>query len=203
MIIFILIVINDLGKRIKPTQRYRGPMQNLRFSTTFFVKIILGMFITVLLFGQANAASEPRLLGEYGKWNAFSFTDDQGKKVCFMSSTPSEAKGNYTKRGEIFAFITHWPSKGYRNMINIDTGYPYKVNSEVDVKIGSQDFTLATEGEKAWAYNQATDNKITEAIRQGSTMVVKGYSTRGTLTTDTYSLSGSADAYDAITRECY
>lgn len=178
-------------------------MQVLHYSGSTVIKTGLLLVILVMLFhGQASAASEPKLLGSYGKWNAFVFKDEAGKKVCFMSSKPTDKKGNYTQRGEVFAYVTHWPSKGYRNMINIDTGYTYKTNSTVSVKIGSRDFTLATEGEKAWAYNQADDNAITEAIRKGMNMVVKGTSSRGTLTTDTYSLKGSGDAHDAISREC-
>ncbi len=33
-------------------------------------------------------------------------------------------------------------------------------------------------------------------------MIVAGISSRGTLTTDTYSLNGFTAAYDAITRAC-
>ena len=44
--------------------------------------------------------------------------------------------------------------------------------------------------------------KRTDAIRKGSKVVVKGTSSRGTLTTDTFSLKGSGNAHDAITKEC-
>jgi hypothetical protein len=33
-------------------------------------------------------------------------------------------------------------------------------------------------------------------------MTVKGMSKRGTLTTDTFSLKGSGEAYDAVSKEC-
>lgn len=170
-------------------------------SKTLKVSLLLAGIIA--LGGQnATASSTPKHLGKFGNWNAFTFNDDAGKKVCFMSSTPASAKGNYNRRGDIYAYITHWPSKGHKNMINIDTGYPYKANSMVDVAIGGDKFKLATEGEKAWAYNQSDDDEITTAIRKGSTMIVKGTSTRGTLTTDTYSLRGTGEAYDAISKAC-
>jgi hypothetical protein len=54
----------------------------------------------------------------------------------------------------------------------------------------------------AWAPDTAQDNAITEAIKTGSSMVVKGTSSRGTVTTDTFSLSGSSKAYEAISTEC-
>jgi hypothetical protein len=156
-----------------------------------------------LSFSQAAfASSDPTALGTFGDWSAYQFTDDAGSKVCFMSSKPKSAKGNYTRRGDIHAYITHWPSKGHKNMINIDTGYAYKTNSTVSVSIDGTTFTLATEGEKAWAYDQADDDKISAAIQKGSRMVVKGTSSRGTATTDTYSLKGTSKAYDAISKAC-
>lgn len=167
------------------------------------LKLSLLLAGIIALGGQnATASSTPKLLGTYGNWNAFTFNDDAGQKVCFMSSKPASAKGNYTRRGDIYAYITHWPSKGHTNMINIDTGYAYKANSMVDLSVGDKKFQLATEGEKAWAYNQSDDDRITQAIREGSTLIVKGTSSRGTLTTDTYSLRGTADAYDAISKAC-
>ena len=171
------------------------------FSKTFKISIVMAGLIA-LGSPQATASTAPSLLGAFDNWNAFSFTDDTGKKVCFMSSKPVSAKGNYTRRGDIYAYITHWPSKGHKNMINFDTGYTYKANSMVDVSVNGEKFQLATEGEKAWAYNQSDDDKITDAIRKGSTMVVKGVSSRGTETTDTYSLKGTADAFDAISKAC-
>ena len=124
-------------------KKKRGTMSIL--SKSLKLSLLLAGIITIG--GQnATASSAPKLLGTYDNWNAFTFTDDSGKKVCFMSSKPVSAKGDYTKRGDIYAYITHWPSKGHKNMINIDTGYGYKANSMVDVAIGNDKFSLATEG---------------------------------------------------------
>lgn len=164
--------------------------------------IFIGIFMVFVQAGSAEASSDPKLIGTYGNWSAYEFKDDDGKKVCFMSSKPTSAKGNYKRRGDIYAYITHWPSKGHRNMINIDTGYPYKKGSTVSLSIDGSKFTLATEGEKAWAYDQPSDDKIAKAIQKGSRMIVKGTSTRGTLTTDTYSLKGTTKAYQAISKAC-
>ncbi len=157
------------------------------------------MAVTPLM---ADAASGPQPLGQFGDWRAFEFRDEAGEKVCFMSSKPKKDEGNYTRRGDIFAYVTHWPSKGHRNMINIDAGYTYKPNSTVSLAIGNDKFTLATEGEKAWAYDQSDDDKISDAIKHGSRMIIKGTSSRGTLTTDTYSLSGTSKALEAINEAC-
>ena len=66
----------------------------------------------------------------------------------------------------------------------------------------NKNFRLFTQGETAWAKDADTDKALVTAMRSGSRMVVKGTSTRGTLTTDTYSLSGFSRAYERASREC-
>lgn len=119
-----------------------------------------------------------------------------------MASTPKKAEGNYSSRGKIYALITHRPAEGTKNVFSYITGYSYKEGSEVTVQIGSDKFTLFTQDETAWAPDAETDNRLVQAIRGGTTMMVKGTSARGTVTTDVYGLKGSGDAHDAISKEC-
>ena len=48
----------------------------------------------------------------------------------------------------------------------------------------------------------ADEQKLIEAMKKGSKLVVKATSTRGTQTTDTYSLNGLSQAMDAIATAC-
>ena len=57
------------------------------------------------LFRTAMAA-EPQLLGSFRDWNAFSY-EENGNKVCYMSSRPKKDEGNYKQRGDIYVLITH------------------------------------------------------------------------------------------------
>lgn len=150
---------------------------------------------------QQAVAAEPRLLGTYSDWSAYVFMEGDSK-VCYMASQPSKAEGNYTRRGEVFALITHRPTEGTKNVFSYITGYPYKPGSDATVKIGSTNFTLFTQDETAWAADAAADNKIAATIKRGSKMVIKGTSGRGTLTTDTFGLKGSSAAHEAISKEC-
>ena len=147
-------------------------------------------------------AGEQRLMSAYDAWEAYVF-DENGSKVCYMASQPGNAEGNYTKRGDSFALITHRPADNTRNVFSYIAGYPYKAGSEVVLKIDEQEFKLFTQDETAWAPDSETDNKIVDALKNGKTMVVNGTSTRGTKTKDTYSLKGSTKAYEKITEECF
>lgn len=146
-------------------------------------------------------AGQPRLLATHGDWEVYVFFED-GHKVCYMASQPKFKEGNYTKRGEPFALITHRPAENTSDVFSYITGYGYKAGSEANVSIDGDDFALFTQDETAWAPDPETDRKLAKAIRDGSKMVVTGTSSRGTLTTDTFSLSGSSKAYERISSEC-
>lgn len=149
----------------------------------------------------AAHAADPKIIGSYGAWTAYSF-DEKAGKVCYMASQPEKAEGDYSARGDIFALVTHRPGEKSRDVVSIVAGYPYKEGSEVELSVGKKDWNLFTQGERAWARDSKTDQAIVESLRKGSKLVVKGTSARGTLTTDTYSLAGSNNAYEAISKAC-
>lgn len=149
----------------------------------------------------ARADDAPKKIGDFGDWTAYTFMED-GNRVCYMASQPKKDEGSYSRRDEIFALITNRPAEGSKNVFSYIAGYPYKGGSDVTVSFGDQKFTLFTQDDTAWAPDAATDNQISEMVRKSSKMIVKGTSSRGTATTDTFSLSGSGAAYDAISKEC-
>lgn len=146
-------------------------------------------------------ASEPRLIATHGDWSAYSFIEN-GNKVCYMASRPKTAVGNYTSRGNIYALVTHRPAEGTNDVFSYITGYPYKPGGEVTIQVNGRTFKLFTQDDTAWNADAAADRALAAAIRSGSNMVVKGTSKRGTLTTDTFGLSGSSKAHAAISKEC-
>ena len=157
--------------------------------------------MAVLMAPVVAHAGEPRLIGTFKAWSAYVF-DEDGSKVCYMAAKPDGEHGDYTKRGEIFALITHRPSEGTRNVFSYITGYSYKPGSDASIDIDGEKFVLFTQDETAWSPDAETDVRLVEAIKSGTKMVVKGKSSRGTSTTDTFSLSGSTDAHEKISKEC-
>ncbi|QCG86924.1 hypothetical protein E6C72_03730 [Azospirillum sp. TSH100] len=146
------------------------------------------------------AAADPRHLGTFKDWNAFLF-EEKGQKVCYMSSQPKKSEPK-AKRGDIYTLVTHRPAEKALDVVSIIVGYPFKKGSEAEVSIDGKDFKLFTDGETAWARDADADRAVTTALRNGKQMVVKGVSGRGTKTTDTYSLAGVGQAYDAINEAC-
>jgi len=170
--------------------------------------VLAALCLAALSMGSVSAlaqmgAKDPVSLGTFGAWTAYTF-DDGGGKVCFMSSQPikQEASVQGAKRGAAFMFVTHWAVEKTKNVISISVGYTLRENGSVTLAVDGSNFTLFTQGEMAWTRDQTTDDAISAALAQGSNVTVKGTSWRGTHTTDTYSLQGSADAYRAISQEC-
>ncbi len=167
--------------------------------------LLIAIFVAALL-GAAALVPAARAqgiqrVGIYGDWSAFKFSED-GNPACYMSSEPTKATGDYKKRGDVFAIVTHRPAEKRIGEVSIIAGYAYKKDSTVAVAIGTQGFELFTQDDGAWALDAATDKKLVQAMRRGNRMVVKGTSSRGTLTTDTYSLKGFTKAYRAIGKAC-
>jgi len=170
-----------------------GPMTHFR---SFWLGIVLAL-------GTAGAvhAQEPQTIGRNSDWIAYTYKSG-GKTVCYMASTPLKAEGNYSKRGEIHAMVTHRPGENRIDEVSIQAGYTYKETVPVEVQVGSLKVRLFTEGESAWTVDKDTDKQLVQAMIKGNTMVVQGTSARGTNTKDTYSLSGFTRAYKAISTAC-
>lgn len=176
------------------------------FATTPFRMLSLSGLGLVLQLGltalaHPAAAQGIQRVGDYGKWSAFTFTEN-GKPACYMASRPTKAEGDYTKRGDIYAIVTHRPSESRRDEVSIVAGYTYQKDSWVEVIIGDQKFQMFTQDDGAWAPDKESDKALVQAMIKGRTMIVKGTSSRGTLTTDTYSLNGFTKAYQAIAKAC-
>ena len=165
------------------------------------MKNTLFLLLAALVFASPALASEQKEIGTFGVWSAYVF-DENGGKVCYMAAKPDKAEGKYAKRGDIVAMITHRPGEGTKNVFSYMSGYGYKKGSDVNLTVDAKKFTLFTQNDMAWAADAGADANIATAIKNGSKMVVKGVSGKGTETKDSFSLKGSTKAYEAITKAC-
>lgn len=141
------------------------------------------------------------VIGVYQDWTAYQ-TGSGATKVCYMASKPTKDEGKYSKRGEIYALVTHRPGAKSFNVVSVHTGYRYKEGSTAEVVVGGNKFALFTHNETAWATDSADDKALVRIMRAGSKMIIRGRSWRGTATKDTYSLTGFTAAHRAINKAC-
>lgn len=150
----------------------------------------------------AQQAAEPVALGNNGAWTAYRIGDG-AERVCFIASQPTRDEGDYTRRGDIFTVVSHLPAQSRFDEVSVVAGYTYREGADVTIQVdGGNRFTLFTQGDRAWTPDDETDARLVQAMVRGNQMVVRGTSSRGTLTTDTYSLVGFTASRNLIEAEC-
>ena len=153
------------------------------------LNILLKFIFLVTLFFSSKLLSI-----EVGKWT---FVNDEN--WCYIGSIPSKEEGDYTQRGDTY-FLVYRINKDPEPAVQINAGYNYNEEKEVEITIDQSNFILFTQGDSAWSNKQ--DKDIIYAMKKGKNMIVKGISSRGTLTTDTYTLMGFTAAYNKLDKEC-
>ena len=68
--------------------------------------------------------------------------------------------------------------------------------------MGDETFDLLPKGANLWVKNAARESALITQMKAGVTLVVKAASTKGSPTTDSYSLEGFSQAMDRLTKEC-
>jgi hypothetical protein len=100
-------------------------------------------------------------------------------------------------------FISTRPTEKVSNEVSVlVTGYVFKPNSEASVAVGGANFPMYTQNDGAWVKNAAEEAKLLDTMRKGADAVIKATSSRGTQTTDTFSLKGIGQAVDRASQEC-
>ena len=108
---------------------------NLKITYKFLLTILI-----IFLFTEIKSKE----LGKFNDWSAYA--EGEGKNLaCLAVSKPKKAEGNYKRRGEIFAVITHLPGQNKWNEFSIVAGYNYKADSNPEITVGDAKFQLFTE----------------------------------------------------------
>ena len=161
---------------------------------------LLALAVTLAAWTAGPAAAQD--LGRFRDWNAHRFTEE-GSRVCTMWSQPTKAQGKYTRRGEVFALVSHRPAEKQIGVVWFEMGYPFAADRELSVAIDAgKPVLLPVNGSIAEHDSPEVSRGLVRKMRAGARMVVTGRSQRGTETVDTYSLAGFTASYEAISKAC-
>ena len=150
---------------------------------TFFI------FILILTFATSSYANV-----EMGKWNFIKEVD-----YCFIGSAPVETDLPESKQRGNTYILVYRINKSKDAIVQISAGYPYKKDQNVDVTIDNVQFDFYSDDDTAWSND---DNKVIFAMKKGIKLTVNGESSRGTKTTDIYTLKGFTAAYNQLFNDC-
>ena len=134
---------------------------------------------------------------EKGKW---SFVKDD--TWCYIGSLPLKSDLPDTKkRGENYILVYKLIGSD-ENIIQVEAGYDYNLNSDILVKIDQAEYgfyTTEDSSDTAWTNN---DSEVIYAMKMGLELILNGESSRGTITNDTYTLKGFTAAFNKLNEDC-
>ena len=149
----------------------------------FFIPFVFSLFFYTNLYSI-----------EVGKWSFF--VEDT---YCYIVSAPTKEEGDYTKRGDVYVLV-YRINKSPDQIVEISSGYNYDESKPVIVKIDQTSFKFFSKEDSAWTKEE--DKKVILSMQKGIKMIIQGYSFKGTLTTDTYTLKGFTSAFNKLSKDC-
>lgn len=157
--------------------------------------------VGVALAGTMVMAQNVKSIGTFSSWTAFTH-GEAASLLCFATAQPTKQEPTNAKRNPAFIYVSSWPKDGVKAEVSVRVGYTVRKDSDVTVAVGSASFKLFGRGDRAYVADATEELKLIEAMRKGSTLIVRGTSDRGTATTDTYSLAGISQALQAVATTC-
>ncbi len=163
-----------------------------------FINFILICFLS----SEAFSDDGVKEIGNFDDWTAY-YWDLKDGKVCAIISSPLKEEGRYTRRGKVYSQVSLNEGNSGNGVVSFQAGYIYKNDSEVNVNIDKKNkLVLFPIDRVAWTISPEEDRQLINFMKLGNEMIVRGISSRGTNTKDTYSLRGFSAALKSITKEC-
>lgn len=153
------------------------------------------------LYAATLPARALQLKETYKDWAVY-VHEDKSQRNCFAISKPLEMEPKTANRGTVFVYVSSWPADKVKNEVSVKIGYPMANDAAPAVIVGSDQFNLFADGDKAFVADETMESSLIDAMRKGSSLIVKGRSARGTETIDKYSLNGIKAALDRVSQEC-
>jgi hypothetical protein len=149
-----------------------------------------------------KGSDKPEQLGSYGEWGAYAAQNGRSR-TCYALGQPKERTPKAKlKDASAYIFISTRPAENIHNEVAINLGYPTKDGSAAVADIDGDSYELITKGTNAWVKDQSREREFVGAMRGGAKLIVKAASSKGTTTTDSYSLKGLSDALARAVQEC-
>jgi hypothetical protein len=149
----------------------------------------------------APIETKAHLVQKIKDWTVFVYEGTEGR-VCFAAAAPSDMQPKTVKRTPVIFYITSWQKDGVHNEVSVKQGYSMKANAAATVALAGQSFVLTAEDDKIFVKEAESERKLLTAMAGGGEMIVKATSSKGTATTDHYSLDGITEAVQKIQEIC-
>jgi hypothetical protein len=146
--------------------------------------------------GAALQPAGPRALGTFEDWTAATH-EEAGQTVCYAFARAANATPAIPGRPKGVLTVTERPNA--RDAVAISAGFRYPQGAEVTVQVEQSALSFYTSGSTAFAREGTA---AVSAFARGRQVVARSPGPRGTPVTDTFSLRGFSQAYQAVNKAC-
>jgi len=147
---------------------------------------------------KANPSGSERL-GEFGAWQAFSYSE-AGGKVCYATAAAGKTEGGASGRLPSYLAVTHRPAS--KNEVSLIGKYLFKPDSDAELGIDAKKYPFFTKGDSAWSKQANADKDIVAALAKGDNATIRAVPAKGKPVVDSFSLKGFGKALAAIDKAC-
>lgn len=172
---------------------------------SWFTRGLAGAVVALAASGVSAQEESTNQVAAKTAWSVF---EDSSPRECWAVSSPTETINKKdgrivaVRRGDILLMTFYRPGAGVQGQLAFTGGYPFAGGSTVNLDISGNKFELFTEGEWAWPASAADDAKIISSLKRGADATLTARSSRGTQTSDRFSLMGYTAAVEEAEKRC-
>ena len=179
--------------------------------TLHYSKVILAGAAMALVAGQAFAQQSTNRVSVKTDWSVFverEATGSGGFAGCWGVTAPKNTVNTRdgatvsVRRGDIRLMVFYTLQDQGAGQVTFTGGYPFAPGSTAELNVDGTQYEMSTDGELAWPTTPGQEPAIIAAMKRGAEAVITARSSRGTITRDTFSLSGFTAAADEAKRQC-
>ena len=163
-------------------------------------KISVLLILFTFLFSSNAFSDQPKSIGKYKSWEAFTYNDSKGK-ICFAQTIPLDRAPKNLKRDPSRLFVTFRKDEKIKNELSVTSGHMYK-KSTVIAKSGKNEFLFFSQGNFAWLIDGEEEFNLIKTMKRASKLSVTARTSTGTETKDMYSMMGFTKAYNTARKSC-
>lgn len=154
-----------------------------------------------LMAATTLGAAEPggTLLEQVGDWSLLA--DGPARSVCFIAATARPEAGAAARDGVIL-YVSAWPKEGIKTEISAKLGLKPKKGGDISITVGAASFKMFARDDRAYIDDATRELKLIEAMKKGAKAVLRVEPEKGAATSDSFSLSGFAQALQALAAQC-
>jgi Invasion associated locus B (IalB) protein len=168
-------------------------------ATMQVLRTVLIAVNAAMITGGAFAADATKTLGDFGAWQAYSYSEG-GAKVCYATAAADRTQGGDKGRKPTYVAVTHRQKS--TNEVSLIGGYGFKKDVDAEIQIGTAKYAFFTKGDSAWSKQPSADKAIIAGLSKGKDLIIHATPAKGHPVVDTVSLSGFGKALAAIDKAC-